>query len=185
VPLPFQSQNPSNPLLAAQKITATTSTGVVIKGDHAEASGKVLDGIGAVKIAPGNIEVPYSVYFAYPAAENTISVLAVSRVQKAVYTDVAIAGAPQMVAELPGQSSWRKSVRWQNREYVAMVPGCFATGSTATCYVNLFPANARGTVAGDVLAYPVTMLQLKNQAVTAGLATVQVGETTFTAIPVR
>lgn len=181
----LQSQNRTRPFLPAVKLSATTSTGVVVQGDRAEASGKVLDGIGAFEVSNGNVEVPYAVYFKYPASENTIRVLTIAPNQKVVYNNVAVTGAAQVVDRLPGQDAWRKAVKWQGRDYVAMVPGCYATGSTATCYVNLFPSNAKGTVSGDALTYPVTTIQLQNQTVSDGLATVQVGATTFTGVPAR
>ena len=181
----LQSQYASRPLLNARELTATTSTGVVVEGDHAEASGKLLKYPGAVEIPKGNVEVPFSVYFKYPEAENTITVLTISANQKVIYNNVPIAGAAQVVAGLPGQEGWRKSVKWQNRDYVAMIPGCYATGTTATCYVNLFPSNAKGTVSGEGLTFPATTLQLEKQPVVNGAATVQFGGVTFTGIPVR
>lgn len=181
----LQSQYPNRPFLNAADWTATTATGVVIPGDRAESSGKVLDSIGAVDLPKGNVEVPYSVFFKLPVNENMVTVLTINANQKIVFNQVPIQGAPQVVSSLPGQAVWRKSVRWQNRDFVALVPGCYAAGATATCYVLLFPSNAKGTVDGQALSYPATALQLQRQPVANGRATVTVGKTIFTDIPVR
>ncbi|UQN07966.1 hypothetical protein M1R55_17870 (plasmid) [Deinococcus sp. QL22] len=133
----------------------------------------------------GNIEVPYSIFFKFPLKVNVITVLTISANSRVVFKAVPIQNAPQVVSSLPGQTLWRKSVRWQNRDFVASVPGCYAAGATATCYVLLFPSNAKGTVDGQALSYPATALQLQNQPVTNGRATVTVGNITFPDVPVR
>jgi hypothetical protein len=98
---------------------------------------------------------------------------------------LASASAVPTTSALPGTPEMRQRIKIGDTNYVAVLHGCFAVGTGASCLVSALPENVKGSVSKPLTVYPATLLQYDDQVVIGGVVNLQVGDSLFKSVPVR